>query len=107
MESDNLPWNYAGAIFLGIGKSPFANKTIAIFFYLSAQTYDPLVSDNPNECWLNFLPHGGFEAGTESHPLVHVLLYFFYGITVVYAFTIVYSKTFVRLSLPLFNINCI
>lgn len=37
IASDNLPWNYAGTVFLGTGKSPLANKTIDTFLSLSAQ----------------------------------------------------------------------
>lgn len=38
MASESFPWYSAGIVFLGIGKSPFAKSTIAMFLSLSAHT---------------------------------------------------------------------
>jgi hypothetical protein len=79
-----------------------------IFFYLSAQIYDPLISANPNDFLLNFFPHGQSEVGTVYQPLANVFLYFFYSSAEVNK-SITSSEKILKEKgfFPLFNISCI
>jgi hypothetical protein len=90
-----------------VGKLAFVNKTIVIFLSLSAQIYDPLVSESPKECRLNLFPHGQF-SDKVSHPFANVLWYFFYDDGVVNKLTTYSEKILILFGiLPLFSINCI